>query len=170
MDRERFDALTRLFASKQSRRAALGAVVGVSLFQGHARALAKPGQAKGKGHGKDRGAGHDASNGQGHQHDGKCNPLDCAKIPVPEGAKPEFCCKSGLCSCGGKCCADIDCFQSGLRDEPIAVFCCTGPKLVICCESEDCTKDPQATCCAGSCDACGAPGPSGIAGSYRRFR
>jgi hypothetical protein len=170
MDRERFDALTRLFASKGSRRAALGAVIGVSLFQSGARVRAEPGKAKGKGHGKDRGAGHDKGNGQGHRNDGTCDPAACAALPVPEGAKPEFCCKGGFCSCGGTCCSEIDCFQSGLRDEPINVFCCTGPKLVVCCEEDDCAKDRTATCCAGSCDACGAPGPSGIAGSYRRFR
>jgi hypothetical protein len=170
MDRERFDALTRMFVAKRSRRGALVAVVGAALFQGGAHALAKPGKAKGKGHGKGHGAGHDTGAGQGHDNDGTCDPAACARLPVPEGAKPEFCCKGGFCSCGGKCCPGTDCFQSGLPDEPINVFCCTGPKLVVCCEKDDCTRDPEATCCAGSCDACGNPGPSGIAGSYRRFR
>ncbi|MGH2616514.1 MAG: hypothetical protein ACRDJC_14820 [Thermomicrobiales bacterium] len=166
MDRERFDVLTRLFASKQSRRAALGLLLSATLFGPGAHGLAKPDKAKGKGHNKSRGKGHDKGDdhghGHGHDQDGLCDAARCGTNP--ETGKRETCCKDGSCSCGGNCCATA-CFQVGPIEHPDAVFCCTGPKRVICGE----TKDDE-TCCEGSCDACDPPGPSGIAGSYRRPR
>jgi hypothetical protein len=53
MDRERFDALARLLATKGSRRATLGAVLG-GFWLGETGVLAKDGRRKGKRRGKDR--------------------------------------------------------------------------------------------------------------------
>ena len=162
MDRERFDALARLIASKRSRRGAIAAVLGLALMGPGREAFAESGKGRGKGHDKGRGKGHGASNGQGHACEDACAGRKCGIDPVT--GKPEFCCKDGSCSCGGKCCGDA-CFQTGDVVTPNKVFCCTGSKKVICGE----TKADE-TCCEGSCEACDTPGPAGIAGSYRRPR
>ena len=52
MDRDRFDALARLLASKGSRRGALGAILGAALFgRDPETSLAKPGKTPGALHG-----------------------------------------------------------------------------------------------------------------------
>ncbi len=165
MDRERFDELTRLLSREQPRRVVLGSILGAALLGRGSHVLAAPGRAKGKGHSKDHGRGHDKGRGQGHENDKLCRDLSCGKLAVPEGDEPEFCCKGGFCSCGGKCCADA-CFWKGPEDALEDVVCCTGPKWVVCRVEIDGIQTD--TCCEGSCEACAPPGPSGIAGSYRR--
>src|SRR5215211_63342 len=157
MDQERFDALSRALASARHRRGVLGLVLGATLFAHGSSVFAEPGKAKGKGHGKDGGDGHAKGKGKGHGSDKACAELACETI-VPENQKPEFCCKGGFCSCGGRCC-EGHCFQIG--DDvlnPEEAFCCTGPKLF------DCGGN---ICVEGSREDCAAPGPSLIAGSYR---
>jgi hypothetical protein len=169
MDRDRFDTLTRAFARRTTRRVTLGALLGLGLLGRGRDSLAKPGKAKGKGHSTSPGKGHDKGKGCGHQNDKICAELSCEKVPVPVGEDREFCCKGGFCSCGGDCCEDA-CFQTGTEESPNRVFCCTGRNLVICRVPTGVPGEFRDTCCKGSCDACDAPGQTGIAGSYRRPR
>jgi hypothetical protein len=162
MDQERFDALSRALASVRPRRGVLGLVLSATLLGHDSSVFAKSGKAKGKGHSKDGGQGYAKGKGRGHVCDKVCAELACEKTPVPSGKKAEFCCKGGFCSCGGSCC-EGQCFQTGAETNPTKVFCCTGPKMVVCPSASG-----RETCCEGSCDSCDAPGPSGIAGSYRR--
>jgi hypothetical protein len=162
MDHERFDALSRALASARPRRGVLGLVLGVTLLGHGSSVFAEPGKAKGKGHSKDGGSGHETGKGKGHAFDRLCATLACEKYPVPSTEKAEFCCKGGFCSCGGSCCQG-ECFQTGDVANPTKVFCCSGPKLVVC---ETASGDQ--TCCEGSCENCDVIGPSAIVGSYRR--
>ena len=170
MDRDRFDALTRFIASRGTRRGILGALASVP-FAARQRAIsAASDKAKGKGHDKSEDQEH-GGQGQGHQHDDLCAELNCHLLPVPEGERPEFCCKGGFCSCGGACCPETECFQTGLNaTHPQRVFCCTGPKLVICVPKDGIDPRAEDECCKGSCAACDDPQSQGIAGSYRRPR
>jgi hypothetical protein len=161
MDHERFDALSRALASARPRRGVLGLILGATLLGHVSPVFAERGKAKGKSHSKDGNRGHEAGKGKGHASDRTCAALLCATIPVPDKQKPEFCCKGGFCSCGGRCC-EKQCFQIGSDEKkPEEVFCCTGPKLF------DCGDD---ICVEGSIEDCAAPGPTLIAGSYRRRR
>ena len=163
VERERFDDLARVIATKRSRRGAVATFLGLAVLGHGAPVAARPGKARGKGHGT--GSDHGHGHGHGHDNDEVCAALACEKTPVPEGSKPEFCCKGGFCSCGGACC-DRACFQTGLDDDPAKVFCCTGKKKVICqVEFEGQLRD---TCCEGSCANSDVPGTSALAGSYRR--
>jgi hypothetical protein len=176
MDREQFDALTRLFAHKQSRRGALAAILGVGLLGRGPRVLAASDKAVGKGHHKDNGKGHAKGKGRGHEQDGQCDPANCPADPSP-GGKPGFCCKDGSCSCGGKCCGDR-CFQTGPVRTPTDEFCCGEPRRLdngallreVYCPNAD--KPEDSKCCPDvgeeSCISCILPG--GIPGSYRRPR
>ncbi|MGH2614532.1 MAG: pentapeptide repeat-containing protein, partial [Thermomicrobiales bacterium] len=85
MDRERFDALARLLATKGSRRGALSAILGVALF-GHDpdEGLAKPGKGKRKGHAKGRGKGHEKGKGQGHTERDEPAELELEEAAAPE--------------------------------------------------------------------------------------
>ncbi len=163
MDREQFDALARMFASPQSRRNLVGALLGTTLLAHGAPVLAKVSKSKGKGHHKHRGEGHEKSNGQGHENDTVCDSAGC--VP-PKTFEPGFCCKDGACSCGGKCCGDQCFFVIDLATSaPVDETCCTGPKLVYC------PRNPEnSQCCLNEgpnpCDSCILP--SGIVGSYRR--
>jgi uncharacterized protein YjbI with pentapeptide repeats len=67
MDRERFDALARLFATTGSRRRAIGALLSVAVLGREPAASDAKGKGKdhGNGHGKSRGKGH----GRGHDRD-----------------------------------------------------------------------------------------------------
>ena len=123
MDRDRFDALARLIASKRTRRTALASVLGFALVVPGRAVDADSGKARGKGHDKGRGKGHGACSGHGHASEDACAGIKCRVDPVTN--KPEFCCKDGSCSCGGKCCGDA-CFQTGDELTPTKVFCCTG--------------------------------------------
>jgi hypothetical protein len=146
MDRERFDALSRMVAQEQSRRAVFAALLSFAALGRGARVHANPGTAGGAGLSK------------------RCHALQCGNpklYPVPKGADPEFCCNGGFCSCGGECCANA-CFQTGDPRSPNAVFCCTRPDRAIC------GPRGEETCCERSCDACGELGETGLAGSYRR--
>lgn len=91
MDRERFDELARLLATKGSRRSALGTLISVAIL-GHDPddAGAKPGKSKGKakakrkGHDKGRGKGHDKGKGQGHtetEEPGEVQPEEVRAAP-----------------------------------------------------------------------------------------
>jgi len=67
MDRDHFDKLTRLFATTESRRGALGALLGAAFLGQGVEALAKPNKGKGKGNGKGKSKGNDNSGkGKGH--------------------------------------------------------------------------------------------------------
>jgi len=160
MDRERFDAITRLLADSRSRRRALGLLLGAGLLAPHSTLLAGPG--KGVGHSKCRGQGHLKDTGQGHD-EGECK-TDCP--PDPRTGKPGFLCRDGSCSCGGKCCADQCFYDFGGTSSPVAEFCCTGPKLDFCPNA-----DPNAApaCCRHDAeDPCSCAGPGAITGTYRR--
>jgi hypothetical protein len=164
MDRARFDALTRSFASTQSRRSVLGTLLAVALLGHGGESLAKPGKAVGKGHHNSGGKGHGKGKGRGHDRDEPC----ASKCPDDAvSGEPGFCCKDGACSCGGRCCGDR-CFLEEDGSQPPAIvkeFCCTGPKLVFCAAEgrapqccENVGEDPCAVCL----------GPSGLIRSYRR--
>ena len=160
MDRERFDAIARLFAESRSRRRALGLLLGAGLLAPHSSLLAGPG--KGAGHRKCRGQGHLKDTGQGH-NEGECK-SDCPADP--RTGKPGFLCPDGFCSCDGKCCADRCFYDLGGTSRPVAEFCCTGPKLDFC-PSKVPGADP--TCCRHDAeDPCSCLGPGAITGSYRR--
>ena len=69
MDRERFDVLVRLFATKGSRRTALSALLGAAILGHSPHILAGRGKGKGNGRGKGRGNGrHKGKPGQGKGH------------------------------------------------------------------------------------------------------
>ena len=57
MDREQFDAITRLLATTGSRRQAAGALLGVALFGQPAEAILAAGKGKRRGKGRDGGRG-----------------------------------------------------------------------------------------------------------------
>jgi hypothetical protein len=144
MDRDRFDALARVFATRRSRRSTLAAILGASLFDYGQPVLAKPGKSRGKGI-------------------KECTEV-CEDLPVPENSEREFCCPSGGCSCGGKCNCRGECFlywenvSSPRIELPERVFCCTSPI---------CGPEGNEVCREG-CETCDDPCPSGITGSYRR--
>jgi hypothetical protein len=168
MDQDRFDTLSRALASTPHRRSLLGLILGAALLGRGGQSAAAGDKGKGKGHSQSGGEGHEKGKGEGHQCDKICADLACDDVkqtPVPPGARPEFCCKGGFCSCGGKCC-EGQCFQTGTEESPDNVFCCTGPKLVVCQVLRN--GELEDTCCKGSCDTCDDPNTSAIAGSYRR--
>jgi hypothetical protein len=146
MDHEQFDMAMRVLASRQSRRSALAAILGITFFSRGVQT-------------------RDAAAARRRRHR-RCAGLGCKKLPVPKGSEPEFCCKGGVCSCGGECCAAEACFQIGPTDNPDRVFCCAGTDLHIC------GKGTDATCCGVPCenDQCPDPNLLGLAGSYRRPR
>ena len=150
MDDRQFDALTRVYASKRSRRGALSAILGVALLSQGSHVLANPGRAEGKCHSES----HKRGRGRGPA-------LNCHKLPVPENSDLEFCCEDGSCSCGGNCCArGEECFQTGINpQQPDALICCTEQALKVC---------GQELCCDIPLSTCGQGCASGIAGSYRR--
>jgi hypothetical protein len=85
MDRDRFDALARLLATKGSRRGTLGAILGVALFgQGPEDGFAKPGKGKQKGRGK--GTGRKQRKKKGGRGNGGGQPA-----PPPECCGTEAC-------------------------------------------------------------------------------
>jgi hypothetical protein len=168
MDRERFDAIAKLFADTRSRRRALGLLLGAGLLAPHSTLLAGPG--KGVGHSKCRGQGHLKANGQGH-HDEECG-TDKGCPPDPRTGKPGFRCDDGFCSCGGKCCADQCFYDFPGTTSPVKEFCCTGPKQVFCRSS---TPGQDPACCPkpagpGEPDTnyCTCVGQSGLPTRYRR--
>ena len=161
MDRERFDAIAKLFADSRSRRRALGLLLGVGLLVPHSALLAGPG--KRVGHSKCRGQGHLKDTGQGHD-EGECK-TDCPRDP--RTGKPGFLCPDGSCSCGGKCCSDR-CFWTGPQDNPTDEFCCTG-KQTVCTISDNDGKEECATCRSKSdTGPCPCLDTTGLATSYRR--
>jgi hypothetical protein len=83
MDRERFDALTKLCATKGSRRVAFAGLLSAALLGTGAEALAKSGKGKHRGQHQDRGKGHD--NGRGKGRDQGNDSQDHAQ---PDQAKP----------------------------------------------------------------------------------
>jgi hypothetical protein len=160
MDRERFDAIARVFADTRSRRRAVGLLLGAGLLAPHSALLAGPG--KGAGHSKCRGQGHLKDTGQGH-NDGECK-TDCP--PDPRTGKPGFRCNDDSCSCGGKCCAGRCFYDFGGTNSPVAEFCCTGPKRVFCPNTD---PDADPACCPYDAeDPCSCVGTGAITGSYRR--
>lgn len=114
MDREHFDALSRLFANRGSRRAALGALVGVALIGRSSGSLAESGNGKAKGRGK--GKGHGRDNAPGRLPDGGWDPGDGSTCipamcpPDPRTGKRGRCCPGGWCSCGDICCQGEECW------------------------------------------------------------
>jgi hypothetical protein len=98
MDRERFDALTRVLATQGSRRAALGAVLGGLLLGETAGVLAKHG--KGKHNGKARGKG---------KHRGKARSE--AKAKKARANQGGGCCSNGACDPGAGAYVSKCCFQ-----------------------------------------------------------
>jgi hypothetical protein len=83
MDRDRFDALARLFAAKGSRRAAVSALLGASLLQRSPAALAKPGKGGVKSH-SNRKQDKPAKDGKGNKGDKSTRHRCCgAKHCVP---------------------------------------------------------------------------------------
>jgi hypothetical protein len=160
MDRERFDALARLFAGNASRRRAIAVLLAAGLLAPHADLVAGPG--KGSGHRKCRGQGHLKGANKGHR-DGECDtgcPLD------PRTGKPGFRCRDGSCSCGGKCCARQCFYDFGGTSSPVREFCCTGPKRDFCPNSD---PDVDPLCCASDAEnPCSCVGPGVITGTYRR--
>ena len=148
MDRERFDAVTRLFANRSSRRAAIGGLLGAALLRGSSDASADPGKGKAKGHGKGKGQGREDPPGRlpgggGDPGDGStCVPSRCPRDPAT--GRRGFCCTGGWCSCGSQCCAGPECavITDQVGGEESTIFrdreaCCT-----TCSDSGD-------TCCAG---------------------
>jgi hypothetical protein len=152
MDDRAFDRLTQRVSRAGSRRQALRAVLGAAL------AGAATGKVAAKPKHKEVKPGKQCRPGVDPEVD------PCAEYPVPEGAKSEFCCHNGFCSCGGICCGN-GCFQTGTNaSQPTTVFCCSEPKYVEC----PAASGDGETCCEGSCEACGDLGPTIITGSYRR--
>src|ERR687895_400201 len=129
VDRERFDLLTRLFANRSSRRAMIGALVGMILVDKSSDALAEPGKAKTKGRGQGR--GHGPNGAPGRLPDGDWDPGDGSTCvpgqcpPDPKTGKRGRCCPGGWCSCGDKCCTEPVCWivstQSTTGDSPQVV-------------------------------------------------
>jgi hypothetical protein len=154
MDHRSFDRLTQRVSTAGSRRQALRAVLGAALAGAATREVAAKPKDNWVGRGKQCRPGADPKD------DPCANPR---LYPVPEGARPEFCCHNGFCSCGGTCCGN-GCYKTGDEAVPTTVFCCTEPRFVECPAA---SRDGE-TCCEGSCDTCGDLGPTGIAGSYRR--
>lgn len=160
MDRERFDAIARLFADTTSRRRAIGLLLGAGLLAPQSPLLAGPG--KGTGHRKCRGQGHLKGAGKGHR-DGECE-TGCPRDP--RTGKPGFRCDDDSCSCGGKCCAEQCFYDFGGTARPVKEFCCMGPKWDFC-ESLDPRAEPL--CCESDAEnPCSCLGPGAITGSYRR--
>ena len=164
MDRERFDALARLFAGEGSRRHAVGVLLAAGLLAPHADLLAGPG--KGAGHRKCSGQGHVKGGGKGHRK-GECVG---ACPPDPANDKPGFLCPDGSCSCGGACCGDKCFYDNRGTANPAVEFCCTRPESSICkTNSRGVTSE---TCCQNTegQPPCSCFGPGGLATSYRRPR
>ena len=163
MDRERFDALTRLFASRGSRRGAVGALVGMALAGRSSDSSAEPGKGKAKGRGKGRGGGSGNTPGRlpgGGLDPGEPGETGCiARLcPIdPATGKRGFCCTGGWCSCGGRCCSGPDCWVVTTEisgDSPTRA------------ESEHCQPPDGCVPCAGHegqcCTSCGPVDSSGV--------
>jgi hypothetical protein len=103
MDRDRFDAFTRLFASRGSRRAALGALLGAGLLASGLEAVARKG--KGNGNGKGR-QGKDNGKGKGKARRQSKSRRGASRTTVEAAA---VCCSRDDCAPGprqdlGGCC------------------------------------------------------------------
>ncbi len=111
MDRDRFDALARLLATKGSRRGALGALFGAALFgQDPDDGLAKPGKKKKQRSGKDqrKSSGRDKDKGKGRGQD-KGRKDKSGRQRAQAEAIPAGCCSGFNCTPGPgknlqKCC------------------------------------------------------------------
>ena len=151
MDRDRFDELARLFASKRSRRNALAVILSSAILRHSSPVLAEPG---GKFRSNQCSLGTDS------------DPCNNYRYPVSGQVtyEREVCCNNGFCSCGGDCNCRDACFQTGRVRTPEKVFCCTEPGGTICGPAGD------ETCCEREleCQTCADLGAGGITGSYRR--
>ena len=97
MDRERFDALTRMLATTGSRRGALGALLGLALGRS-GDVLAKGGKNHGKGKGRDKGKQHHARHGKGR---GKKRDRGQDEARTPSTVAAEAACYAGAnCTAG----------------------------------------------------------------------
>ncbi len=99
MDRERFDALTRLLATPGSRRTALGALLGTALLGSRAEVLAKPGKRRDRGKDRDNDKNTDKAKKRKQQQRTKR-----ARAEAAAG-----CCSGGNCTPGpgknlARCC------------------------------------------------------------------
>ena len=155
MDRERFDTFIRLFARSGSRRAAVGALVGIALAARSSDAPAEPG--KGKAKGRDKGRGRGPGDAPGRLPDGGGDPGDgstcvaalCPRDPAT--GRRGVCCAGDWCSCGGVCCSGPDCWvvttETRGGDSPRRV------------DREHCQPPDGCVSCAGHegrcCTACG---------------
>jgi hypothetical protein len=155
MDRDRFDEVVRLFASKRSRRNALAVILSSAIIRHGSPVLAEPG---GKHRSNQCTPGTDS------------DPCNNYRYPVSHTVsgkvtyEREVCCNSGFCSCGGACNCRDACFQTGRERTPERVFCCAGPGRKICGPAGD------ETCCEQElgCKTCADLGTDAIIGSYRR--
>jgi hypothetical protein len=169
VDGRQFDALSRAFASKRSRRSALGVVLGAIVLAGSSSALAEPGNGQGKGHDKSRGAGHDKGKGQGHVQD-DCNAANCPPDQSTVPTNPVKCCDGGFCSCGGECCGGPDCWilttqSSSVDGLTVRELCTRPPNGCLQCENSggqccaDCTADGD---CVSPCIQCPGEPSAGV--------
>ena len=108
MDRDRFDAFTRLFASRGSRRAALGVLFGAKMLGLALETEASKGKVDARGRGNGRSKGQGRSRARGKQRAAKRGKSHKDRQPraVAEAAN---CCATGNCAPGagrnlGKCC------------------------------------------------------------------
>jgi hypothetical protein len=166
MDRDRFDALTRLFASDLPRRRVVRALAGIA-----AAALAPLGGAAMAGP-RCRGAGAKCGRGRGNQC---CTGACCAGHCCADG---EACTgtRAGCCpqlrACGELCCppGNAGCSEHTLPDGTVAVGCLCGPGTRWVPTTNECVPCPVActsdaeccegTCWQGACRACTKPGDS----------
>jgi hypothetical protein len=174
MDRERFDSLTRLFASRGSRRGALGALVGIALMGRSTDSSAEPGNGKGAGRGRGQGKGRDEAPGRlpdgGWDPDegSTCIAAECP--PDPRTGKRGRCCPSGWCSCGDVCCATSDCWivttevRGGDTPQRVEREYCEPPA-----DCRQCSQSGSACCTSCTSDGqCQSSGP--ISGGLIRSR
>jgi hypothetical protein len=155
MDRDRFDALARLLASKPSRRSVLAVFLSSAILRHGSPILAEPG---GKRPGKQCTPGTDSDSCDNYRY--PVSNTVSGKVTYER----EVCCNNGFCSCGGDCNCGDACFQTGRERTPERVFCCTEPGGKICGPAGD------ETCCEREleCQTCADLGAGGITGSYRR--
>jgi hypothetical protein len=180
MDRERFDALARLLVTSGSRRAALGALLGVVLLGQDPEALAKRRERKGKGQSGRGGHGGEGVQGEGrpgaahkkhHRKHGtqrqrrKKRRQQDRRQDQDEGSgdcPPEVCQDAFRDPFGFCVYTDSPDNQPGPGCTAPGRFCCQGS----CCRSGDvcrangcCTPESRETTCAGKCsdvtDNCG---------------
>ena len=105
MDRDRFDELARLCASKRSRRNALAVILSSAILRHSSPVLAEPG---GKFRSNQCSPGTDS------------DPCNNYRYPVSGQVtyEREVCCNNGFCSCGGDCNCGDECFQTGRDRTP----------------------------------------------------